>query len=64
MSKVRAVARKLADRLYPALVRGAHYLTREKERRAFMAGFEAGWREGKVNPNPDGDAVRDDDARA
>lgn len=56
MSRIRATGRRLADLLYPALVRGAHHLVREKERRAYLLGFEAGWREAKVNPNPDPEA--------
>lgn len=53
MSRMRAVARRLADEIYPVIVRGAHYLTREKQRRAFLTGFEAGWRAAKGYPDTD-----------
>lgn len=52
MSKARTLGRRQVDRLYPALPRGAHHLTREKERRAYLLGFEAGYREAKVRPDP------------
>lgn len=53
MSKARAIGRRKADELYPMLARGPHHLTREKERRAYVLGFEAAWRLAKAHPNPD-----------
>lgn len=53
MSKARALGRQKADQLYPAIPRGPHHLTREKQRQAFVLGFEAGWRQAKSLPNPD-----------
>lgn len=38
--------------LYPALPRGApHHLTREKQRQAFLAGWEAAQRHNKRTPH-------------
>lgn len=42
-----------ADSVYPSLPKGPHHLSREKQRRAFLLGFAAGYREAKANPNPD-----------
>ena len=56
MSKARALGRQKADQLYPVLPRGSHHSMREKERRAYLIGFEAGWRMAKAFPNPDPNA--------
>ncbi|MEY4402167.1 MAG: hypothetical protein RIR91_202 [Verrucomicrobiota bacterium] len=56
MSKVRALGRQKADEQFPLRPRGPHHLAREKERRAYLLGFEAGWRLAKAEPNPDPDA--------
>lgn len=45
-------AKAMVDKQYPMLPRGPHRLAREKLRRAYLIGFEAGYRLAKAHPDP------------
>lgn len=44
MSRAWQLALQAVDRVFPVLLRGPHHLARERQRRAYLLGFEAGFK--------------------